>query len=127
MNYKILLIEDDPFLSDIYMRKFEELGYITDLASDGEEGLEKVEEIKPDIVLLDIILPKKNGLEILREIKSNDELKNIPVLILSNLSMDENFDKARELGASGYLVKSQYTPSEIVAEVEKVLKEKLSK
>ncbi|MEX2145033.1 MAG: response regulator [Candidatus Spechtbacterales bacterium] len=122
MNNKILIIEDDPFLSDIYITKFEEMGYDVGISNDGEEGLKKVREYKPDIVLLDIVLPKKNGLAVLEEIKKDGELKNIPVLILSNLGMDHNFDKAKELGAAGYLVKSQYTPSEVVAEVEKILK-----
>lgn len=124
MNYKILFIEDDPFLSDIYMTKFEEVGYDIDISNDGEEGLKKIRENKPDIVLLDIVLPKKSGLEILEEIKNDSTLKHIPVLILSNLGMDQNFDKAKSLGAAGYLVKSQYTPSEVVAEVEKILKAK---
>jgi len=124
MNYKIIFIEDDPFLSDIYMTKFEEVGYDIDMAGDGEEGLKKIREIKPDIVLLDIVLPKKNGLEVLEEIKNDDALKHIPVLVLSNLGIDQNFDKAKSLGAAGYLVKSQYTPSEVVAEVEKILKER---
>ena len=124
MNYKILFIEDDPFLSDIYMTKFEEVGYDIDISNDGEEGLKKIRENKPDIVLLDIVLPKRSGLEILEEIKNDSTLKHIPVLILSNLGMDQNFDKAKSLGAAGYLVKSQYTPSEVVAEVEKILKAK---
>lgn len=124
MNYKILFIEDDPFLSEIYMTKFEEVGYDIDISNDGEEGLKKIRENKPDIVLLDIVLPKRSGLEILEEIKNDSTLKHIPVLILSNLGMDQNFDKAKSLGAAGYLVKSQYTPSEVVAEVERILKAK---
>ena len=124
MKYKILFIEDDPFLSDIYMTKFEEVGYDIDIANDGEAGLEKIKQTKPDIILLDIVLPGKNGLEVLEEIKKDSTLKDMPVLILSNLGMDQNFDKAKSLGAAGYLVKSQYTPSEVVAEGEKILKAK---
>ncbi|MDP4010365.1 MAG: response regulator transcription factor [Candidatus Spechtbacteria bacterium] len=121
MAKKILLVEDDPFLSEIYITKFEEAGYVVEVADDGEKGFQKIKTSNPDIVLLDIILPKMTGLEILESAKRDNALKDIPVIILSNLGSDDDTNKALELGAKGYLIKSQYTPSEVVAKVEEIL------
>ena len=119
---KILLVEDDTFLADIYLTKFEEAGYDIKLADNGEEGIKSAKQFKPDVLLLDIVLPKMNGLKVLSTLKKDSELKNIKVIILSNLGAEEDINRAMELGADTYLIKSQYTPSEIVAEVEKVTK-----
>lgn len=119
---KILLVEDDSFLSDIYVTKFEEAGYIIDLADNGREGLRRAGELMPDLILLDIILPKMNGLEVLAALKNDAKTKNIPIVILSNLSADEDVKKGLEIGADAYLIKSQFTPSEVVAKVEEILK-----
>lgn len=121
MANKILLVEDDPFLSEIYITKFEEAGYVVEVADDGEKGFQKLKEVAPDIVLLDIILPKMTGLQILEEMKKDERLKSIPVIVLSNLGSDEDTNKAMELGADGYLIKSQYTPSEVVAKIEEII------
>ncbi|MEX0877645.1 MAG: response regulator [Candidatus Spechtbacterales bacterium] len=121
MTKKILLVEDDPFLSEIYITKFEESGYVVEVADDGEKGLQKLKESKPDLALLDIILPKMTGLEILEQMQKDESLKRIPVIVLSNMGSDEDTNKAIELGAAGYLIKSQYTPSEVVAKVEEVI------
>ncbi len=118
----ILLIEDDPFLVEIYSTKLKEAGFSVIVAGEGEEGLKKMKEKTPDLLLLDIVLPSLNGWEILRDIKRNDKLSNLKVVILSNLGEKEEVEKGLRLGAVRYLVKAHYTPSEVVEEIRKILK-----
>lgn len=120
----ILLVEDDPFLIDIYTTRLKEAGFAVVVALDGPEALNKIkkEKPKPDLVLLDIVLPQIDGWEILREIKSDQNLKDLPVIILSNLGQREEVEKGVTLGASRYLIKAHYTPSEVVQEIKKILK-----
>jgi len=116
-GYKVLLVEDDLFLSKILSSKFKKEGFLVELAMDGEEGLKKVKSFAPDIILLDLIMPKKNGFEVLEEIKLNDKTKNIPVIILSNLGQNSDVSKGKELGAVDYLVKANFSLKEVVARV----------
>ena len=117
----ILLVEDDPFLIDIYATKLKEAGFEISVAEDGEEALMKIQEKKPDLVLLDIILPHTDGWEILEKIKEQ-KLKGFKVVVLSNLGEKEDIEKGMRLGADKYLVKAHLTPSEVVREIEKILK-----
>ena len=117
---KILLIEDDAFLVDIYTTKLKESGFEVLTAFDGEEGFKKAKEEKPDLVLLDLVLPGLDGWEILNKIK-NEKLSDLKVVILSNLGNKEEIEKGMNLGVTKYLVKSHYTPSEVVEEVKKIL------
>jgi DNA-binding response OmpR family regulator len=118
----ILLIEDDPFLIDIYTTKLKESGFGVEVATDGEAALRKVKEKKPDLMVLDIVLPQIDGWEILRKVKSTPKLKNLKVIILSNLGQKEEVEKGVKLGATKYLIKAHYTPSQVVEEIKKVLK-----
>ena len=118
----ILLVEDDPFLIDIYTTKLKEAGFSVEVAEDGEECLRKLKEEKPVLLLLDIVLPGLNGWEILRKIKEDDGLKIIKVIILSNLGEKDEVEKGMKMGAVKYLVKAHYTPSEVVEEIKKILK-----
>ena len=118
----ILLIEDDPFLIDIYTTKLKEEGFSVNVAEDGEEGLRMIKEKKLDLLLLDIVLPNFNGWEILRKIRRNDALKDLKVVILSNLGEKNEIEKGLNLGATKYLVKAHYTPSEVIKEIKKILK-----
>jgi len=118
----ILLIEDDPFLVEIYSTKLKEVGFSVIIAVDGEEGLKKMKKKTPELLLLDIVLPNLNGWEILRDIKKDDKLSNLKVVILSNLGEKEEIEKGLKLGAVRYLVKAHYTPSEVVEEIKKILK-----
>ncbi len=118
---KILLVEDDPFLIDIYSAKLKKAGFSVEVVSNGEMVLGKAKEIKPDLILLDIVLPNMDGWEILRAIRNNSETKEIKVIILSNLSEKEDVEKGLKFGASKYLIKSHYTPSEVVNEIKKIL------
>jgi DNA-binding response OmpR family regulator len=119
---KILIIEDDQFLMDIYATRLRQEGFEVEEAINGEISLTKLKESPPDLILLDIILPMREGFEILKEIKSDERLKNLPVIIISNLSQREEIKRALSLGAVKYLVKSDYTPSQIVKEIKKILK-----
>lgn len=118
---KILLIEDDPFMIDIYSKKLREAGFEFDLATDGKKAIEKIKE-KPDLILLDIVLPGIDGWEILERVKKDPELKSIPIFVLSNLGQKSEVEKAMKLGADKYLIKANFTPSQVVSEIEKWLK-----
>lgn len=122
---KILLVEDDPFLIDIYTTKFKEEGFSVAFANDGEEGLRRLlgeNEEKFDLLILDIVLPHVDGWEILKEIKANEKLKNLKIVILSNLGQKGEVEKGIKLGATKYLIKAHYTPSGVIKEIKKILK-----
>jgi len=118
----IIIVEDDVFLSDIYQTKFTEAGYECLLAQDGARCLSLLESsVSPYVILLDIVMPKMDGLELLTFLKSNEKYKGIPVILLSNLGQDTDIKKGMELGALDYMIKAHYTPSEVVKKVEDIL------
>lgn len=117
MFKNILLVEDDPFLIDIYTTKFKECGFPIEVVSDGGQAMNRIKEKKPDLVLLDIVLPRHDGWDVLASMQENDIIKNVKVVILSNLGQKSDIDKAMSMGATKYLIKAHYTPSEIVDEV----------
>lgn len=120
-NIKILLVEDDPFLLKMYTTKFELEGFSVVTASDGEKGIKYAKKEKPDIIILDIMLPKVSGFDVLKAIKDNKETSNIPVILLTNLSQRDEVERGLSLGASGYLIKAHFMPSEVVAKIKEVL------
>ena len=117
----VLLIEDDNFLIDIYKTKFEMEGFKVSVSDNGESGLEDVKKKKPDVVLLDILLPKMDGFAVLKKMKEDKDIKDIPVILLTNLGQKDDVDKGLKLGAVDYLIKAHYKPSETVDKVKKVL------
>ena len=119
----ILLVEDDSFLIDIYTTKIKESGFSVEVASEGDEAVRRAKEEKFDLVLLDIVMPKVDGWDILRQIKAETKLKDLKVIIISNLSQKEEVEKGMNLGAEKYLIKAHYTPSEVVKEIKEVLGE----
>ncbi|MCL5411455.1 MAG: response regulator [Patescibacteria group bacterium] len=119
---KIVIVEDDLFVRDLYERQFKQEGFEVSVAVDGEEGVNKISKEVPDLILLDLMLPKMNGLDVLKTIKEKPETKNIPVVVLTNLGQDEAIKQCFELGANGYLVKSAYTPTQVVSEVKTYIK-----
>lgn len=121
---KILLIEDEEMLANMYEVKFRNEGFDLEKALDGADGLEKAKANKPDFILLDIIMPKMDGFSVLKALKENESTKDVPVMLLTNLGQDEDIEKGKELGAVGYLVKANVTPSEVVDEVKKKLAKK---
>ena len=114
---KILIVENEDVLSLVLEEKFKKEGYEVMIAKDGQEAQPKAEKFKPNIILLDLILPKKGGLEVLESLKGDAELKLIPVIVLSNLEGDETIKKALTLGAADYFVKTQHPIAEIVEKV----------
>jgi len=122
---KILIIEDDKYLRELMIRKLSsEKGLDISNAVDGEDGLKAFEREKPDLVLLDLILPDIDGFEVLTKMKENTELAAIPVIILSNLGQKGDVEKGMKLGAIDYMVKAHFTPNEIVDKVKQVLDKK---
>ena len=120
---KILVIEDDKFLRELIVQKLLKEGYEIVEAVEGEEGIKKVTEENPDIILLDIILPGMDGFEVLKKIKEDKKVQHIPVIILSNLGQQDDIDKGIKLGAKDYLIKAEFTPGEIVEKVKNVLEQ----
>lgn len=120
-KHVILLIEDDKFLVKLYSDKLNREEFDVSLAITGEEGLNKIRDEKPDIVLLDIILPQKNGFEILSEMKLDPKTKEIPVIILTNLGQESDIKTGLELGASDYLVKTDFSISKLPEKIRTTL------
>ena len=121
MAHKILLVEDDPFLLDMYSTKFKDVGFNIVIAQDGEMAITKAKEEVPDLVLLDVVLPKKDGFEVLKTLKSDSATAGIPVILLTNLGLDSDVKRGLELGAQSYIIKAHFTPTEVVAKVKEVL------
>lgn len=111
---KIFIIEDEQSLREILTMRLKEAGFEIEVAVDGAEALEKLKTIKPDLILLDIILPKINGFEVLEKIKEDLTTKDIPVIVLSNLGQDTDIKRALDMGAADYFIKAQHSLLEIV-------------
>lgn len=105
---RILLIEDDKFFVNFYSIKLTEQGFEVFTASDGDEGIVKIEQIKPNVILLDLIMPKKDGFQVLSYLKSNQAVSNIPVIVFSTLGQEEDVKRAKDLGARDYVNKSLF-------------------
>lgn len=121
MNKKLLLVEDEEYIRDLYKRQLDLAGLMTDAFGLGNEGLAAAEKNPYDLILLDIMLPDINGLQILQKIKQNPLSKNTPVVLLTNLGQDAVIKQGFELGADGYLVKAAYTPDQIVQEIKNIM------
>ncbi len=121
MQKKILIIEDDDFFRGLIAKKLLFEDFDVYMASNGEEGISKMKEQKPSLVLLDMLLPSLDGFEILAKIKEDRALAATPVIIASNLDEKEDINRALKMGAADYLIKSQYTPEMIVEKVKKAL------
>jgi len=119
---KILPVEDDPFLLSMYSTKFELENFKVVSASDGEKGLELSKKENPDIILLDILMPKMNGFEVLEKLKDDSLTKNIPIILLTNLNQKNEIEKGLALGANDYLIKAHFMPSEVVSKIKNILK-----
>jgi len=115
---KILIVEDDKDISWIWQEGFKSKNHKIKIAEDGVAALKIAKTFLPEMVLLDLLLPKKDGMSVLADLKADPALKNIPVIVLSNLSDDENIKKALSLGAVDYFVKSQHPVYEIIEKVQ---------
>ena len=117
MPKKIYLVEDEEIMIDLLQRKLTKEGYETSVARDGHEGLKKMREVKPDLILLDIIMPKMGGFEVMEEMNKNKELKKIPVIVISNSGQPVELDRAQKLGAKDWLIKTEFDPQEVIDKV----------
>ncbi|MCX6760767.1 MAG: response regulator [Candidatus Nealsonbacteria bacterium] len=122
MAKTILIIEDDQFLRELMVRKIVSEGFNCLESETGEGGIEKIKKEKPDLVLLDIVLPGIDGIEVLKKIKEDPDVKSIPVVILSNLAGPEEIERGLNLGAADYLIKAHLTPREIIEKAKEFLK-----
>jgi DNA-binding response OmpR family regulator len=121
VSKNVLIVEDENDIREVYVEVLSGVGYKMDQAADGEVGMQKVKEGKWDLLLLDIMLPGKDGLKILKEIKETPGLKKGPIIALTNLNSESIIHEVFTSGADGYLIKSEITPDKIVEEIEKVL------
>lgn len=117
----ILLIEDDTFLGGMYVTKLSLEGFEVELSTDGETGLADAKKKLPDLILLDILLPKMNGFDVLKALKSDPTTKSIPVILLTNLGQKSDVVQGLNLGATDYLIKAHFMPSEVVEKIKDVL------
>lgn len=118
---KILLVEDDSFLLGMYATKFELDGFKVIMAEDGEKAVRVALKELPDIILLDIVLPKLSGFEVLKQLKQESATAKIPVILLTNLSQRDEIEQGLKMGAEDYLIKAHFMPSEVVEKIKKVL------
>jgi CheY-like chemotaxis protein len=116
---KILIIEDEEILLNLLQKKLSQEGYEVSVAKDGKEGLEVMKKVKPDLVLLDIVMPKMGGFEVMEKMFKNEELKKIPVIIISNSGQPVELDKAKKLGAKDCLIKTEIDSQEVIKKVKK--------
>ncbi len=116
---KILIIEDEELIVDLLQKKLTMEGYVVSVARNGEEGLKLMREQKPDLILLDIIMPKKGGFEVMEEMQKDKELKKISVIVISNSGQPVELDRAQKLGASDWLIKTEFNPQEVIEKVKK--------
>ena len=118
---KLLIVEDDPLMSRMYQKIFTFEGYDIVLATNGEEGLELIKKEKPNLILLDIMMPKMNGLQVLEKIKVDPDIKSIPVVMLTNLAGQQDAETALSKGAVKYIIKSEYEPKQVANMVKEIL------
>ncbi|MDP3710372.1 MAG: response regulator [bacterium] len=121
MNKKVLIVDDDPFILDMYVLKFKESGFQVDTAQDGKSGLKKAKDTQPDVVLLDVVMPAMDGFDVLQELKKIMPAPLPKIILLTNLGQKEDVDRGLQLGADDYIIKAHFTPTEVVNKVKKVL------
>lgn len=114
---KVLLVEDDPFLYKLLAQRLKSEGLDVTVATDGEQAVAKAIELRPELMLLDLILPKKNGFEVLAELRKRKEFAKLPVVVLSNLGQQEDIRQMKKMGVLEYLVKADYSLSEMVQKI----------
>lgn len=118
---KVAIVEDDPMISEIYEKKFTDAGFDVSAVTSGEQVLDLALQEKVDVILLDLIMPKMDGFEVIRRLRDGSYNPNIKIIVTSNLSSHEDQDKAMKLGANGFVAKSDYSPSELVAQVKRLI------
>lgn len=117
----VLIVEDEPMLAKLYREKFEQVGFVVEVAENAHQGITLAKRIRPDIVLLDILLPEENGLYFLQRIRADRVLADLPVIIFSNYRNTIIEESAKRLGVAGYITKANFDPDEVVDQVKRVL------
>ncbi len=118
---KILIIDDDPFIADMYVLKFKAEGFEVEAANDGKVGMKLAANMRPDIILLDLVMPVMDGCELLQKLRSDESLGRPKILFLTNFGQREDIKRGMQLGADGYIIKAHFTPSEVSAKVKEML------
>ena len=118
---KILIIDDDPFIADMYVLKFKAEGFEVQAANDGKVGIKLAADMKPDVILLDVVMPAMDGFDVLQKLRSDESLGRPKILFLTNFGQREDIRRGMQLGADGYIIKAHFTPSEVSAKVKEVL------
>jgi len=119
---KILIVEDDEFLRSLTAKRLEKEGYVVVVAVDGESGLITAAQEKPNLIFLDLLLPGLDGFEVLGKLKANAELKDVPVVVFSNLGQKEDIERAKQLGADEFLIKANFTLDDVMVKINEKLK-----
>ena len=119
---KLLVVDDDEILLDMYKERLQMSGYDVTAVTNGSAALKQVEKLMPDVILLDIMMPKISGFDVLKKLKDNDKTKNIPVIILTALSQENNRKQGMQMGASDFIIKAETMPKDVVAKIEKFIK-----
>lgn len=123
---KILIVEDDESLRDVYREEFESEGFTVETASDGQEGFEKMVSFAPEIVVLDLMMPKMSGFDVLKNVKDKPGLKNIPIIVFSNINLDVQ-ELLKNWGVACFLLKAENTPGQVVEKARELLKKQEAK
>ena len=118
---KVLIIDDDPFIADMYVIKFKAEGYEVEAAHDGKTGLQQAAKMKPDVILLDVIMPAIDGFDVLQKLRLDASLGHPKIIFLTNFGQREDIERGMKLGADDYLIKAHFTPSEVSEKVKAVL------
>lgn len=119
---KILVVEDDKFLANAYRIKLSKAGFEVKIAYDGEEVISTLETFTADLIILDLVMPKKDGFKVLQDLKESEKWRNIPILIASNLGQQEDIDRGMKLGAVGYVIKTDLSLAELITKINSLLK-----
>lgn len=121
MKKNILIIEDDDFFRELISKKLASAGFEISEAIDGQKGILRAQESKPDLILLDLLLPKTDGFEVLSTLKADPSISSVPVIVLSNLGSKEDIEKGLKLGAATFLIKSQFDLDEVISKIKSYL------
>lgn len=121
MGHRILVVEDDSFLLSAYKAKLAKEGFDVLIATDGEEALAVLDKDRPDIVVMDLVMPRMDGFTTLEAIRKRDDLKDLPVIVASNLGQQEDIDRAKALGATDFITKSNMSLSDLIAKINAIL------
>lgn len=119
---KILIIEDDPLIVKIYTTRLTVDGYQVISAENGEQGLKLAESELPDLIILDLMMPRLDGFDVMAKVRQNEKLKNVPILVYSNLAQEEEMERAKSLGATEFIIKANLSPTEMVNKIKQYLK-----